>query len=67
MTAAHGIALAIFITGVATQMQGLHAWSEVRSIPFVCGCLMNIAGMITAMCSKQLGRGDEPRSRSTDA
>lgn len=67
MTAAHWLALGLFISGLATQVQGLHSWSEVSSPAFVSGAMLNLGGIIVSMFSKQIGRDHTMRERAANA
>lgn len=66
MKPGHWLALGFFLTGLAVQLQGLHSWSEVTSIPFVSGSVAQLGAVITAMMSKQLGRDPTSNDRSYD-
>lgn len=66
MTSGHVLAIGLFLTGLATQMQALHSWDEVKSITFAAGVLMNVGGIIVSMLSKQIGRDPTSQDRRHD-
>lgn len=53
---AHYVAFGMFLTGLAAQMNGVHAWSEVYSPSFVSGVVLNAGGLLITLFS------DKPRS-----
>lgn len=66
MTSGHWLAVGLFLTGLATQVQSLHAWSEVWSPAFVSGAVLNLGSVIVAAASKQVGRDPTQRQRDDD-
>ena len=67
MSAGHWLAIGLVLSGIATQIQGLHSWGEVTSPAFVSGLILNIGGVITSMFTRQLGRDPTQRERQDDA
>lgn len=65
-TRAHLAAAGLFLGGLVTSLQGLHSWSEAISIPFLTGVLAQVAALLTAAASKQVGRNAKRRERKSD-
>lgn len=67
MSKGHWLAIGLLLTGFATQIQGLHTWTEMLTPAFLSGMLLNIGGVITAMVSPQIGRDPTSQDRRGDA
>jgi len=63
LTAAHGLALGMFLTGMAAQLSSLPTWGEATSPLFISGVIMNLGSVIVASAS---GKLFPPNQRSTD-
>jgi hypothetical protein len=55
------------VSGIGLQLSGLEHWVDASNPKFVAGLLLNIAGAVGALFTKQINRDPSMRERWMDA